>query len=260
MSTIRKLRRSIRLVIDRIPVLNRHILTSSGHQALTADAAKVFADATASHSWDKASRRQARIYDRLLQQMHSGAPRADFKQVAEAVRRTGLETPTLLEVGCGNGYYSEVLARLTQGVRYTGLDRSPAMVASARARYPTANFIEGDATRLPLADGAYDIVMDGVSLMHIINYRAAIAEMSRVASRFVILNSLPLFEVGPTAFLRKYAYGAPVIEIIFGREEIELAFKENGFVAREIFPSLDYDIFHVTGRHSAFATLLFARA
>ena len=41
--------------------------------------------------------------------MKDGEPRLDFRIAAEAVAATGLSNPRLLEIGCGSGYYSEVL-------------------------------------------------------------------------------------------------------------------------------------------------------
>ena len=126
--------------------------------------------------------RQERAYLALIGDMKNGEPRLDFTVAAEAVMATGIAAPRLLEVGCGSGYYSEVFADLVPGgVGYTGIDYSEAMIARARARYPSTAFEVADATRLPYPDDAFDIVFNGVSLMHIIDYQAAIREAARVA-------------------------------------------------------------------------------
>src|SRR5205085_7897990 len=121
--------------------------------------------------------RQDRSYQGLIAAMKRGEPRLDFRVAAEAVGATGIVNPRVLEVGCGSGYYSEVFATLLPGgVRYTGIDYSDAMIARARARSPSTAFEVADASRLPYADNAFDIVFNGVSLMHIIDYPAAIRE------------------------------------------------------------------------------------
>ena len=109
--------------------------------------------------------------------MKRGEPRLDFKVAAKAIDATGILHPRVLEGGCGSGYYSEVLATLLpDSISYTGIDYSEAMIARARSNYPATAFEVADATKLPYADGAFDIVFNGVSLMHIIDYQAAIRE------------------------------------------------------------------------------------
>ena len=86
---------------------------------------------------------------------------------------------------------------------YTGIDYSEAMIARARARYPSVAFEVADATRLPYPDDAFDIVFNGVSLMHIIEYQAAIREAARVAGRYCVLHTVPVFDDHQTTYLRK---------------------------------------------------------
>ncbi len=75
---------------------------------------------------------------RLIAAMKHGEPRLDFTVAAEAVAATGIVKPRLIEIGCGSGYYSEVFAELLPGgVDYTGIDYSDAMIARARAHYPS---------------------------------------------------------------------------------------------------------------------------
>ncbi len=69
----------------------------------------------------------------LLADMHRGNVRLDLEIAAQAIAATGLSNPSLLEIGCGSGYYAEVLATLIPGgVRYTGLDYSAPMIERAR--------------------------------------------------------------------------------------------------------------------------------
>ena len=109
------------------------------------------------------------------------------------------------------------------GVSYTGIDYSEAMIARARSHYPSTAFEVADATRLPYPDDAFDIVFNGVSLMHIIDYPAAIREAARVAGRYCVLHTVPVFDDHQTTYLSKYAYGAPVVEIVFGKTRIDVA-------------------------------------
>ena len=132
------------------------------------------------------------------------------------------------------------------------------MIARARARYPSAAFEVADATRLPYADGAFDIVFNGVSLMHIIDYQAAIREAARVAARYCIFHTVPVFDDHPTTFLSKYAYGAPVVEIVFGKQELMTLCHDAGLRLEHEWPGIPYDVHEVTGHHSTTETYLFA--
>ncbi len=249
-----------RAVIRSTPLLRRQLLYSTDYRVLSGvDEAK--RAATSSGGWLAARTvtRQQRAYRGLIAAMKRGEPRLDFKVAAEAVDATGIANPRLLEVGCGSGYYSEVFATLLPGrLRYTGIDYSDAMIARARAHYPSAAFEVADATRLPYADGAFDIVFNGVSLMHTIDYQAAVREAARVASRYCIFHTVPVFDEYSTTYLRKYAYGAPVVEIVFSKQEFMSLCRAAGMRLEREWPSIPYDVHEVTGHHSTTKTYLFA--
>jgi SAM-dependent methyltransferase len=248
-------------VVQATPLLRRHILTSTDYEVLggVEDARQAQAS---SRGWlaSRTVARQERAYRNLIAGMKRGEPRLDFTVAAEAVAATGLVKPSLLEIGCGSGYYSDVFATLLPtGVTYTGIDYSAAMIDRARAQYPAVRFEVADATRLPHSDARFDIAFNGVSLMHIVDYAAAIREMARVASRYCILHTVPVFDDHRTTWLRKYAYGAPVVEIVFGRTELMTLCRESGLQLERTWPCIPYDVSGVTGHRSTTETYLFSR-
>jgi SAM-dependent methyltransferase len=257
----RLVRRIGKSVVTATPILRRHILTSTDYKVLDGiDEAR--RAAASSEGWLAARTvaRQERAYLALIGDMRNGEPRLDFTVAAEAVAATNISNPRLLEIGCGSGYYSEVLAALLpDGVSYTGIDYSEAMIARAREHYPAIKFEVADATKLPYADQAFDIAFNGVSLMHIIDYHAAIREAARVAARFCIFHSVPVFDNYRTTYLRKYAYGAPVVEVVFGKQELMSLCSDVGLRPVREWPGISYDVYEVTGHHSSAATYLFAR-
>jgi SAM-dependent methyltransferase len=259
-----KLPRLIRQIGKRVvkatPILRRHILTSTDYRVLGGpEEARGMAAASGGWLAARTAARQERAYLGLIAAMKRGEPRLDFEVAAEAVAATGLVNPRLLEVGCGSGYYSDVFATLLAGgIRYTGIDYSDAMIARARARSPSIAFEVGDATRLPYADGAFDIVFNGVSLMHIVDYQAAIREAARVAAGYCVFHTVPVFHDYRTTFLQKYAYGAPVVEVVFSKQELMMLCRDAGLRLEREWSSIPYDVSEATGHHSTTETYLFS--
>ncbi len=94
---------------------------------------------------------------------------------------------TVLEVGCGTGHFSRWMQ--AQGMRVVGLDLSGPMLAQARAMNGVP-LIQGDAHRLPIASGAFDLVVMVTTLEFLRCPREAIAEALRVARHGLILGVL----------------------------------------------------------------------
>jgi ubiquinone/menaquinone biosynthesis C-methylase UbiE len=242
-------------VIERIPGLNRRLLVSTGYNRLSRQEAERLVAAgwhsTQSAAW------QARAYDQLLKALHAGKPRIDFQVAAEAIKATGLACPSVLEIGCGNGYYGEVLATmLSGGVNYTGLDYSKSMVESASKRYPDLRFQVGDAAALDFPSQSFDIVFNGVSLMHILEFRASIREAARVARSHAIFHCVPVSSDKDHIYLSKYAYGQRVVEIIFSEGRLREIFAECGLELVQTWESLEYDVYRVIGQHTRSLTYL----
>ncbi|WP_461058479.1 class I SAM-dependent methyltransferase [Streptomyces pseudoechinosporeus] len=121
--------------------------------------------------WDKHARsydRQMRFFDRSL----FGESRTWVCSQA---------TGDVLEVAIGTGLN---LPLYPPGVRLTGIEWSPQMLAIARRRADelgrSADLREGDAQALPFPDAAFDTVVCTLSLCAIPDDQRAVAEMSRV--------------------------------------------------------------------------------
>ena len=101
----------------------------------------------------------------------------------------------LLDVGCGAGG-AMVLAE-PSGVAISGIDAAPGLIAIARARLTSANFLVGDMTQMPYADHTFDVVTGFSSFLYPIDPVGALREARRVAKA-----------------------GARVVLITWGREEM----------------------------------------
>lgn len=205
-------------------------------------------------------KKQRDLVDRELAQMCAGNAPKLYSVAAEAIRQTDCADPTILEIGCASGYYSEVLAYLLgHPIRYVGLDYSMPLVRLARTIYPRTPFLNGDATHLPFADMAWDVAISGCVILHVPDWQRAVAETARVARQWCVFHRTPICS-GPTQLTSKQAYGVPVIEWHFGEEEFLGVVRAYGF---EMIASLPIDTrakIMKTGEELASVTFLFRRA
>jgi SAM-dependent methyltransferase len=203
------------------------------------------------------ARRQHEAFAPLVRAAREGNPRLDFRIAAEAIAATGENDPFIVEVGCGSGYYSELLPLLLKKpIGYLGVDYSQAMITLAREAYPQSSFITADAVALPLAAGSCDICLSGTSLMHIPEYSTAIAEMVRVTRRWCVFHTVPAVEKRHTETYSKLAYGERVSETVFNRRHLETLFSGHGLTVRSVRESFPYDLSSIMGEPTPTLTFL----
>lgn len=92
------------------------------------------------------------------------------------------EAASVVDVGCGTGYCSELLARRLPSADLWALDIAPAMVRTARRRLQTrsAFYVCGDAECLPLADDSADLIVSNLALQWCRDLDRVFAECRRV--------------------------------------------------------------------------------
>jgi ubiquinone/menaquinone biosynthesis C-methylase UbiE len=87
---------------------------------------------------------------------------------------------SVLDVGCGTGQLAGRLARALPDSRVVGCDFSAGMLRHARARRGVAGWVQGDAQRLPFADGRFGAVVSTEAFHWFPDPEAALAEFHRV--------------------------------------------------------------------------------
>ena len=87
-----------------------------------------------------------------------------------------------VDVGCGNGAFTQLLAERCAPRDIQGIDPSEEQLAFARARLAQApaTFRRGDAMALPYADGAFDAAVMALVIFFVPDPPKGIAEMVRV--------------------------------------------------------------------------------
>ena len=109
--------------------------------------------------------------------------------LALVARRFGLgSVRRVLDVGSGIGHWGRaLLPHLAPDAQVTGVDREPewvrnaAALAAARGLDSRVRYVQGEAERLPFADGGFDLVTCQTVLLHVPDCRAVVREMIRVA-------------------------------------------------------------------------------
>jgi SAM-dependent methyltransferase len=93
--------------------------------------------------------------------------------------KSGLEW---LDVGCGNGVFTEMLVDRCAPQSVTGIDPSEEQLAYARARPRSraAEFRQGDAMALPFSDDTFDAAVMALVIFFVSDPSKSVADMARV--------------------------------------------------------------------------------
>ncbi|SNY51790.1 23S rRNA m(1)G-745 methyltransferase [Arsukibacterium tuosuense] len=87
---------------------------------------------------------------------------AAYQPLSDAVNKLVLQAAaaTVLDLGCGEGYYSGRLQQASeQAIRLSGIDISKAAVKYAARHYPAIDFAVASAYQLPFADNSFDSII-----------------------------------------------------------------------------------------------------
>jgi ubiquinone/menaquinone biosynthesis C-methylase UbiE len=86
-----------------------------------------------------------------------------------------------LDVGCGPGVLTRVLADLLGVEQVAAVDPSKSFVAACRARVPAVDVRTAAAESLPFEDAAFDVVLSQLVVNFLADRKAGLREMRRVA-------------------------------------------------------------------------------
>jgi ubiquinone/menaquinone biosynthesis C-methylase UbiE len=107
-----------------------------------------------------------------------------WSQLVGAVFLDWLKPPSglrMLDVGCGNGAFTEMFATRCSPASISGIDPSPMLdFARTRPALRGADLRQGDAMALPFADNSFDLAVMPLVLFFVPEPARGVAEMARV--------------------------------------------------------------------------------
>jgi trans-aconitate 2-methyltransferase len=104
-----------------------------------------------------------------------------------------VEPESIIDIGCGPGNSTQVLANRWPNADITGLDRSAAMIAKARQGYPDQRWIVADALTFE-PERYYDLVFSNAVIQWIPHHGALLKKFHRMLSDHgLVAIQIPLF-------------------------------------------------------------------
>lgn len=208
--------------------------------------------------------KQRELVDRQLQDMYAGDVPAHFHVLADVLQEIGVsprdrgEPLTLLDAGCASAYYFEILTYLLPlHFEYWGVDFNEAMLELAHETYPhlTSRLARMDLRRLGWPNQSFDVVLSGAVIVHVREWKKAVAELARVASKWVVLHrTLVCFDRASFARVKRH-YDVDVYRVHIQEAELISLLRNLGY---GLISRLDCDE-GIAGRDVGNYTYLFQR-
>ncbi len=93
-----------------------------------------------------------------------------------------------LEVGAGEGYLLSAMKKRQPQARFVGLDVDQGIINEGKRVFPDLDLRVGDAYRLAEPDHSWDVVVASEVLEHLDRPNEGLAEIARVAKRYVLVS------------------------------------------------------------------------
>lgn len=102
------------------------------------------------------------------------------KSINVMMEKLNHDSKTLLDAGCGRGYWLNLLKQNTD-LELTGCD------VFDNSAFPGISYVKGSIEKLPFTDNSFDVVTCHHTLEHIRNIEKAISELKRIACKQIII-------------------------------------------------------------------------
>jgi len=133
--------------------------------------------------------RAAAAYD-----IFSVVQRGMAERLVEGIER---EPSSILDLGCGTGYLTELLSKRFPRARIEAVDFAPAMIELARKRVPGAHFLVRDIEELEPEPESYDLIASNATIQWLTEPERT---LTRLADSLSARGELQLATFGPRTF------------------------------------------------------------
>ena|SRR2546425_4088139 len=123
---------------------------------------------------------------------HGIRPRRRGEKILAYLRSLRLERPTILDMGCGTGWFANELAQFGAT---TGIDLSDEAIAQAKAKFPQLTFKAGNLFEMDLPEQHFDVVVSQEVIAHVPDQSGYLDRAARVLKpgAYLILTTPNLF-------------------------------------------------------------------
>lgn len=95
---------------------------------------------------------------------------------------------TILDVGCGEGFTMDKLAKFGIGKKIEGVEYSKDAMALGKKKFPNLIFKEGSGYKLPYEDNSFDLVVCTEVLEHLDQPAKVLSEVLRTSRKYVLIS------------------------------------------------------------------------
>ena len=140
-----------------------------------------------------------------------------------ALAKEFVQGKKVLDIACGEGYGSHLLAETAEMVQ--GVDIDESIIAKAKTKYAGKNlgFVAGSVEKIPFDPANFDVVVSFETLEHITAHDSMLAEIKRVLKPGgILLISTP----DKKSYSDKHGYSNPYHKKELSEEEFKLLLKK----------------------------------
>jgi trans-aconitate methyltransferase len=109
-----------------------------------------------------------------------------------------------VEVGCGLGYFSQMIKESIPDIEIVGLDISESAILKARKRFKDIRFEVGDALDLQAYTDCEAVLFAGVTWYILEDYEEILANLSKAFKGKYFINWMPFYREGVQEYGREY--------------------------------------------------------